>query len=108
LLVEPAAHATVGPDLEGRRDLGALRTVAHGAAVGSSADREQQRIHQDRLPGAGLAGEYGESGPELDLHGLDDREIANLQVAEHGAAQATGGWASRTPRPQCSFERSIR
>jgi hypothetical protein len=108
LLLQPGQGGRVRGHGEAGRHFGALRAVAHGAAVGPSAHRQQQCIHEDRLAGPGLARQHGESRTELDFDALDDREVANLQVAEHGAGQAIGGWVSRTPRPQCSFERRIR
>ncbi len=45
---------------------------------------------------------------ELEFDGLDDREVANLQVSEHRALQSAGGWPPVPLRPQCSFERRMR
>ena len=42
-------------------DLGARRAFAHDAGVAAAAERELQRVDQDRLAGAGLAGQHGEA-----------------------------------------------
>ena len=98
LLLEQAAQRGIGAaQVEGGGDLGAFRAVADGLGAGARTDRELQRIDQDGLAGAGLAGEHGEAALELDLDGVDDGEVADLQVGEHGAASGRG--VERAPAP---------
>ncbi len=108
LLREPRERGAIARHGKGRAHFGAFGAVTHGPAVRAPAHGEQQRIDEDRLARAGLAGERGEAAGELQFDGLDDREVADLQVGQHGGAQAPGGWPSRVPRPQCSLERRIR
>ena len=44
-------------------DLGPRRALAHDAGIAAAAERQLQRIHQDRLAGAGLAGQDREAAP---------------------------------------------
>ena len=53
------------------------------------------------LAGAGLSGEHREAGAQLELDGINDGEVAYLQVRQHAQC-------SKLPRPQRSFERSSR
>ena len=57
--------------------------MAHHFRAGPAAGEQLQRIDDDRLAGAGLSGEDGESGVQLELHGIDDGEVAYLQVRQH-------------------------
>ena len=93
-----------------RRDFGALRALAHDVAAGAAAGNEQQRIDDDGFAGAGLAGERREAGPKFEFRLIDEHEIAQLQVGEHGPNRRRAGHFGRRtpPRPQCSFERSSR
>ena len=96
LFREPGQRTGVARDVEGCGHFGPLGTVAHRAAVGATTHGEQQRVDEDRFSRAGLAGERREARSELELHGLDDREIANLQLAQHRAA--SGDRAGRCDR----------
>ena len=84
LLVEPRAQRPRCGAGRSGGDLRTLRAVPHGAAVGAAADRQQQRVDEDGLAGAGLARQRREAGPSSSSIGVDDREIADLQVREHG------------------------
>ena len=50
--------ASAGGDVELGADLGARRAFAHDAGVAAAAERELQRVDQDRLAGAGLAAQH--------------------------------------------------
>ncbi len=89
-------------ELEGGGDLGALRAVAHHFRAGAAAGQQLQRIDQDGLAGAGFAGEHREPGTQLQLHVVDDGEVADLQMGQHRSQR------SELPRPQWSLERSRR
>ena len=49
-----------------------------------------KRIDHDGFAGAGLAGERGEAGAELELRLVDDDEIAQFKMSEHGSVGLTG------------------
>ena len=88
--------------IEGGRDLGPLRARAHHRAARTSAEREAERIDQDGLPRAGLPGENGQPGAELHVEPVDDREVADCEVDQHGPAADGGraGEASMSPLPR--------
>ena len=87
LLLQPAQQSRRRlAQIEGRGDLGPLGPVADHFRSAAAAGQQLQRIDQDRFAGAGLAGEHRESRVELELDGLDDGEVADLQSDEHGGS----------------------
>ena len=58
--------------------------MADHAAVRALAAKEAQRVHQQRLAGAGFAGNHGQAGTEFQLDRGGDGEIAQGKVGEHG------------------------
>ena len=87
-------------------DLRALGARAHGARVGAIAEREAERVHEDRLAGAGLAGHHAEAARELELDLVDDRVVPDLDQAQHSSQPRRTDESLRFARPQLSFERS--
>ena len=79
--------------------------MAKHVGTRAAAERQHHRIHDDGLAGAGFTGERREAALELELGGIDDREVADLQVREHLSIPRR---RSGPLRPQCSFERSRR
>ena len=90
----------------------ARRHVEHGSDIalrGTSADhrgiaapakRQRQCIEQDRLAGAGLAGEHGQAGGEIDVELVDDDDVADRKGGQHAAggyARAANSWLSQDP-----------
>ena len=53
----------------------------------AAAEEQADRFDEDRLAGAGFAGEDVEAGLELDLDGVDDREVADAEEAKHRKAR---------------------
>ena len=101
LFLEPLLQlARRRDEVEGAGHFGALGAVAHHFGPGAAAGEQLQRIDEDRLAGAGLPGEHGESRAQFELHGVDDGEVTDLQVGQHGLQR------SKLPRPQWSLERS--
>ena len=76
-----------GIDVERGRDLGARRAAAHLARRGARAEHEPERVEQDGFPGPGLAGERGHADPGFDLGVVDDREVGDVQVVQHGVSR---------------------
>ena len=81
---------TGGERRKGPRQAGEHR--AHKGGAGPGADEvpggaaPQHRlhgVHHDGLAGAGLAGESVEAGIELDVGGLDHRQILDVQQLQH-------------------------
>ena len=70
---------------------GGLRPLGAGTdhfGARASAERQPERIDQDRLSGPGLSGEHGEAGPDLDVEPVDDREVADCEMGK----QRCRGW----------------
>jgi len=69
------------------RELGrhfrALRAFAHHAGLGALAQDQGKGIEQDRLAGAGLAGEHGKSGMEVQVEAIDQDEVSEGQGEQH-------------------------
>ena len=55
----------------------------------SAAEEQADGFDEDRLAGAGFAGEHVEPRLELDLGGVNDREMADAQEAEHVKSERT-------------------
>ena len=72
-----------GGAVELGRDLGAGGALAHDGGVAARAQGQLQRVDQDGLARAGLAGEGGETGGEVQLQRRDDDEVLEAQAAQH-------------------------
>ena len=95
-------------DLERRGELGALGAGPQLAQLEAVAEQQAERIEQDRLAGAGLAGQHREAGVELEVERFDDDEIADGQEPEHRRLARPYLPRSRSGVSlQCSFSRSI-
>ena len=84
VVAQPVASGGIARQVEVGRQLGALAAMADHAAVGAQPGQEAQRIDQQRLAGAGLAGDHGHARTELQFGGADDGEVLEGEVAEHG------------------------
>ena len=65
VLVQPARDLRVGRKLSG--DVRARFAGPHNAGVGARAERERERVDQNRLAGAGFARKYGKAALELEV-----------------------------------------
>ena len=74
-----AAVASLEDGFDGRLRLAGPDQVGGRAAAEQQADG----LDEDRLAGAGLPGQDVEAGLELDLDGLDDRQVPDAEEAEH-------------------------
>ena len=84
-----SARAGASAGLRERRgDRGLRGTLADQRAVGAAAEREADRIEQDRLAGAGLAGQHAEPAGELEVEPLDQDEVADREAGQHGAGRS--------------------
>ena len=95
---EPLAH--LGRDVrEQDLDRCLLGAGAHQVRVGAPTEGHVERLEEDRLPRAGLAGDDVEPGLEHQLELLDERQVADAERAQHPRPLPY-----RTPQP--SLERS--
>ena len=83
LFAQPLLHPGKLFDRELRSNFGALRSRAHLICVGALAERQTERVDQDRLARPGLSSERGKAGPELKLEGIDHGEIADGKMLQH-------------------------
>ena len=65
-------------------DLGAFRALTRDIAGPAPAGNQQQGIDHDGLARAGLAGQGGEAAAELEFCLIDENEISQLKMREHG------------------------
>ena len=63
--------------------LGTHGSFAHDAGVAAAAERELERVDEDRLAGAGLAAQHRQPRREIDLEGVDDDEVADRETVQH-------------------------
>jgi len=70
-------------EFEAGVDAGLFLAGADQAGVRPHAEDEAQRIEQDRLAGAGLAGEHAEAGGERQVERLDQDDVADGEPGQH-------------------------
>ena len=92
--IQPGQRCGHRRDVEHGRHLGLLGADPDRLGARAFAQGQQQRVHHQRFAGAGLAGQRGEAGFELELGRLDDGEIFDAQSDQHPQP------------PQCSLVRS--
>src|SRR3954452_12528914 len=72
-----------------KRDLGRygcrILTRSDQGRVGARAERQAQCVEQDGLARPGLAGEHAETRLELQLEPLDEHDIVDGELPQHGA-----------------------
>ena len=96
---QPFADRRQPGDVEGRRHLGPFAAGAHDTGVGALAERQRQRIDQDRLARPGFPGQRAETTGKLQFEAVDDDEVADCQPAQHHVPFGRS--------LQCSFWRSM-
>ena len=84
----------IGADLEQRRDDRLRLPGADQRGVGARAQRQPERVEQDRLARPGLAGEHAKPGFEIEVERLDEDDIADGKLPQH--------------RPRCSLAAAAR
>ena len=83
VLVQNCAHWMAFGDVEGGRDLGLIGAGAQQPAVRPVAERQAERIQQDRLAGTGLAGQRAQARGEFQLKPVDQNDVADRETAQH-------------------------
>ena len=124
LLLEPGPHR--GAEGEAGFDAAPFAAAAQQAGpLGALGAAEQgiEGIEEDRLAGAGLAGEHTEAGPERELEAFDQGDVLEAQSGEHPRLRESFGqppdrsgcvfrlegeppgstprWCPLQPRPPC-------
>ena len=70
----PGRHFQLG----GHR--GGFLAVADQSGIGARAQRQPERVEQDRFAGAGLAGQHAEAGLELELEPVDQHDVLDGEL----------------------------
>ena len=71
------ARRMPGRQFEHRGDLALLRALAHQRGVAAGAQRQRKGIEQDRLAGAGFAGQHGQARREIDVEPVDQNDVSD-------------------------------
>ena len=77
----------VGGDVEDGGHLALRLAFAHERTVAARPQREREGVEQDRLARPRLAGENRHSRPEVEIETVDEDNIADRQVDEHGTCK---------------------
>ena len=83
------AAAQIRRHLDDGLDRGLGGAGARDVGRGATAAQEVHRLDDERLAGAGLAGEHAEPGAELDRDVRQDGEVGDSQVAQHASHSAS-------------------
>jgi len=84
LLTQPIRELGQRFDAKFGDDVRALGPGAHLLASGPLAECQRQRVDQDGFSGTRLAGQRGETGMKLELQSIDNREVMNGEMQQHG------------------------
>ncbi len=84
--------------VEGRRHLPLLGTLADQAGIAAGAQRQREGIEQDRLAGAGLAGQHRQTRREIDIEAVDQDDVSDRKPGQH-----QGPRCRRVPTPAHVF-----
>lgn len=74
-----------GGKIEHRGHLALGRARTHQPRVAARAQRQRERIEQDRFARARLPGQDGESLPEIQVDGIDQNDVSNRKACKHDA-----------------------
>ena len=71
-------------------DLPLLLAMAHKTAIATPAKGQRKSIEQDGFAGAGLASKDTQAGGKTKLKPIDQDNVANQQLREHGSLIVPG------------------
>ena len=93
---EHAARRMLLGDFERGGHLTLFGAFTHQGRVAARAERQRKRVEQDRFAGAGLAGQRGKAGAEIDVQAIDQNDVADGKASEHGDDEesdvGSGSW----------------
>ena len=72
-------HGMIGGEIESRGHLALAGALPHQRGIAAAADGEGEGIEQDRLAGAGLAGEHAKARAEFEIEPVDQNDVADRQ-----------------------------
>ena len=82
-LAQDRMGGVVAPDRELGRHRRLLRAGPHQAGLCPPAERQAERVQQDRLAGPGLAGQHAEPRAKGESEPIDQHDIADGQAEQH-------------------------
>ncbi len=71
------ARRMSAPHFENRRHLALLDPLPHQRLVAAGAQSQGKGVEQNRLAGAGLAGEHGKTVGKIDVEPIDQDDVAD-------------------------------
>ncbi len=74
----------LGRQIEDGGDLALRFAMPDERPVAARAEAQGEGVEQNRLAGTRLAGEHGEAAPELKIELVDQHNVANGELNEHG------------------------
>ena len=77
VLGEERARRMRSRQVENCGHLPLLGPLAHQRDVAAGAERQRKGVEQDRLAGAGFAGQHGKAGGEVDIEPIDQDDVAD-------------------------------
>ncbi len=98
VLGEQRHRGVIGRWGEHGGDHGLLAAGAHQPLFGPGAQCQAEAVEQDRLAGAGLAGQHGEAGAETEVQPLDQHHVADRQRRQHRTVRRSSRTCGRTGR----------
>ena len=72
-------HGMTGGEVKSRGHLALACPLPHERGIAAAADGEGEGIEQDRLAGAGLAGEHAKARAEFEIEPVDQNDVADRQ-----------------------------
>ena len=84
VLIDQRANRMVFREIERRRHLALLGAMPNQRNVAARTERKRKRIKQDRLAGAGLAGQRSKAFGEVYIKPLDQNDVADGEAGQHG------------------------
>ncbi len=82
-------------DVESGDHLTVLGALAHQRRLAARAERQRKGVEQDRFAGAGLAGQRGKAGAEIDIQPIDQDDVADRKASQHGCRTTVDGGRHR-------------
>ena len=79
VLGQEREHRMAVGQVEHRRDLALARAAAYQRSVAAPANSEREGVEQDRLAGAGLAGQHRQALAEFEVEFVDQDDVADRQ-----------------------------
>ena len=84
------AHRMGARQIEGGRHLALLGPVAHQRGVAAGAERQRKGVEQDGFAGAGLAGQHGKTGRDVEIEAVDQNDVADREAGQHDRYRVSG------------------